>query len=41
MVPRFFCPVAEFPKTETQRVQKGILHSQTQLRGAYDAQKRS
>jgi crotonobetaine/carnitine-CoA ligase len=40
MVPRFFCPVDEFPKTETQRVQKGILHSQTQLRGAYDAQRK-
>lgn len=38
MVPRYFCPVAAFPKTETQRVQKGILHDEVRLRGAYDAE---
>ncbi len=38
MVPRYFCAVAEFPKTETQRIQKGILHDQVRLRGAYDAE---
>ena len=40
MVPRYFCAVAEFPKTETQRIQKGILHDQIRLRGAYDAQRK-
>jgi crotonobetaine/carnitine-CoA ligase len=40
MVPRYFCAVPEFPKTETQRVQKGILHDQERLRGAYDAERR-
>jgi crotonobetaine/carnitine-CoA ligase len=40
MVPRYFCAVAEFPKTETQRIQKGILHDQVRLRGAYDAQRK-
>lgn len=38
MVPRYYCAVREFPKTETQRVQKGILHDQVRLRGAYDAE---
>lgn len=40
MVPRYFCAVAEFPKTETQRIQKGILHDQVRLRGAYDAERK-
>ena len=40
MVPRYFCAVANFPKTETQRVQKGILHDQVRLRGAYDAERK-
>lgn len=40
MVPRYFCAVAEFPKTETQRIQKGILHDQVKLRGAYDAERK-
>lgn len=40
MVPRYFCAVGEFPKTETQRVQKGILHDQVRLRGAYDAERK-
>lgn len=39
MVPRYYCSVPEFPKTETQRVQKGILHDQVKLRGAYDAER--
>ena len=39
MVPRYFCAVAGFPKTETQRIQKGILHDQVRLRGAYDAER--
>lgn len=38
MVPRYYCPVATFPKTETQRVQKGLLHAEVRLLGAYDAQ---
>ena len=37
MVPRYYVAVRQFPKTETQRVQKGILHSEVKLRGAYDA----
>ena len=40
MVPRYYCAVAEFPKTETQRIQKGILHDQMRLRGAYDAERK-
>lgn len=40
MVPRYFCAVSEFPKTETQRIQKGILHDQVKLRGAYDAERK-
>ena len=40
MVPRYFCAVAAFPKTETQRIQKGILHDQIRLRGAYDAEQK-
>jgi len=40
MVPRYFCAVSEFPKTETQRIQKGILHDQIRLRGAYDAERK-
>ena len=40
MVPRYFCAVSEFPKTETQRIQKGILHDQMRLRGAYDAERK-
>lgn len=40
MVPRYYCAVTEFPKTETQRVQKGILHDQVRLRGAYDAERK-
>jgi crotonobetaine/carnitine-CoA ligase len=40
VVPRYFCAVANFPKTETQRVQKGILHDQVRLRGAYDAERK-
>ena len=40
MVPRYYCAVSEFPKTETQRIQKGILHHQIQLRGAYDAERK-
>jgi crotonobetaine/carnitine-CoA ligase len=40
MVPRYFCAVPEFPKTETQRIQKGILHDQIRLRGAYDAERK-
>ena len=38
MVPRYYCGVPEFPKTETQRIQKGILHDQIKLHGAYDAE---
>ena len=37
MVPRYYVPVREFPKTETQRVQKGLLHSEVRLAGGYDA----
>lgn len=40
MVPRYYCSVDEFPKTETQRVQKGILHDQVRLDGAYDAERK-
>ena len=40
MVPRYYCAVTEFPKTETQRIQKGILHDQVRLRGAYDAERK-
>jgi acyl-CoA synthetase (AMP-forming)/AMP-acid ligase II len=40
MVPRYYCAVDEFPKTETQRIQKGILHDQIKLRGAYDAERK-
>jgi crotonobetaine/carnitine-CoA ligase len=40
MVPRYYVAVREFPKTETQRVQKGILHSEVRLRGAYDAERK-
>jgi len=40
MVPRHYCAVQEFPKTETQRIQKGILHDQVRLRGAYDAERK-
>lgn len=40
MVPRYFCAVTEVPKTETQRVQKGMLHDQVRLRGAYDAERK-
>jgi crotonobetaine/carnitine-CoA ligase len=40
MVPRYYCAVGEFPKTETQRVQKGILHDQVKLQGAYDAERK-
>ena len=39
MVPRYVVPVSEFPKTQTQRVQKGILHDTVRLRGGYDAEK--
>jgi crotonobetaine/carnitine-CoA ligase len=40
MVPRYYVPVRDFPKTETQRVQKGILHDQVRLGGGYDAERR-
>lgn len=40
MVPRYYVPVRDFPKTETQRVQKGILHDQVRLGGGYDAQRK-
>jgi crotonobetaine/carnitine-CoA ligase len=40
MVPRYYVPVGQFPKTETQRVQKGLLHSEVRLRGGYDADKK-
>jgi crotonobetaine/carnitine-CoA ligase len=40
MVPRYYVPVREFPKTETQRVQKGLLHSEVRLAGGYDADKK-
>lgn len=40
MVPRYYVAVREFPKTETQRVQKGVLHSEVRLRGAYDAERK-
>lgn len=40
MVPRYYVPVRDFPKTETQRVQKGILHDQVRLGGGYDAERK-
>lgn len=40
MVPRYYVPVRVFPKTETQRVQKGILHDQVRLGGGYDAERK-
>jgi crotonobetaine/carnitine-CoA ligase len=40
MVPRYYVPVREFPKTETQRVQKGLLHSEVKLGGGYDADRK-
>ena len=40
MVPRYYCAVDGFPKTETQRIQKGILHDQVRLRGAWDAERK-
>jgi crotonobetaine/carnitine-CoA ligase len=40
MVPRYYVPVGDFPKTETQRVQKGILHDQVRLGGGYDAERK-
>jgi crotonobetaine/carnitine-CoA ligase len=40
MVPRYYVAVREFPKTETQRVQKGLLHSEVGLKGGYDADKK-
>ena len=40
MVPRYYVPVGQFPKTETQRVQKGLLHSEVRLRGGYDADRK-
>lgn len=40
MVPRYYVSVREFPKTETQRVQKGLLHSEVKLGGGYDADRK-
>jgi crotonobetaine/carnitine-CoA ligase len=39
MVPRYYCAVDEVPKTETQRVQKGLLHARVRLKAAYDAER--
>ncbi len=40
MVPRYYVPVRDFPRTETQRVQKKILHDQVRLGGGYDAERK-
>lgn len=40
MVPRYYCAVDEVPKTETQRVQKGLLHARVRLHAAWDAERK-